>query len=145
MKVAAGILRKGLGYARLTGQLGGDPSSGSVNVVGFPNVDGRFRFWLSAMNDSIVIWTKSKWKRAQLDGKRVEIRWMIRDSAWMRCEQGEFLVSANRTGQLFVQIDVRYPGALWSEIILRRYQLPQKVVDRIREHPDKSVADFLIA
>jgi len=90
------------------------------------------------------IWTKSKWKKKELDGKSVEILWP-RGRGLHISEIGKFLVSQNRDGLLFVLIEVIFAGSHWSERIQRRYYLPQAAVDRIRQHPDKSVASFLLA
>lgn len=97
------------------------------------------------MSNSKPIWTKSKWKKSDLAEKKVEIRWPAR-RGFVLCEVGKFVIGGpNPSGRLFVMIELMLPGRHWSELIQRRYYLPQAAVDRIREHPENSVADFLIA
>ena len=88
-----------------------------------------------------IIWTTFKWKRADLEGKRVEFHWPRHPAHGI----GNFLILKRRDGKLFVQIVVVRQGRHWTERISTHYQLPQPAVDRIRPHPDPEIADFLLA
>ncbi len=95
-------------------------------------------------NNPKPIWTKSKWKRSDLDGKSVEF-YLTSETEEIH-GIGKFVIGGpNPKGQLFVMIELDLPGRHWSERIQVRYYLPQGYVDRIRAHPDpKQKIDFLI-
>jgi hypothetical protein len=89
------------------------------------------------------IWTKSHWKKEELDGKLVAFRFPVK-GGWVE-GIGEFLISRNPKGLLFVQIVVTRQGRNWAERIQTLYQIPQTGVDRIVQHPNQEIAAFRLA
>ncbi len=92
---------------------------------------------------TLVIWTTSKWKRDDLEGKTVKFQWPAPQNAVVS-GKGEFVVSQHKDGRLFIQIVVLSQGRGWAEFISTHFQLPQAAVDRIQRHPEPSVAEFQI-
>jgi hypothetical protein len=89
------------------------------------------------------IWTKSEWKWDDLHDKTVEFR--IPKAGGILRGDGRFvIVGPNPDGLLFVQIEQTFQGRNWAELVQWRHYLPQPAVDRIRRHPDQSVAEFLL-
>src|SRR6266436_5144842 len=96
------------------------------------------------MSNPKPIWTKSKWKKSDLEGKSVEFDLVDSARGVGVRGVGEFVVSQKPSGLLFVQIELILQGRNWAERIQVRYYLPQVYVDRIRQHPDQTVAAFLL-
>jgi hypothetical protein len=90
------------------------------------------------------IWTKSKWKKIELQNKTVEFKIPAPVKGWLLHGNGKFLIAQNRAGLLFVQIVVVSSGRDWAERFATHYEIPQRGVDRIRRHPDQTVAEFLL-
>ena len=96
------------------------------------------------MSNLKPIWTKSKLKKNEIDGKTVEFR--LTSGATETCGVGKFVVGGpNPKGLLFVQIELILPGRHNKEWLQVRYYLPQRYVDRIRKHSDSTVADFSVS
>jgi len=91
------------------------------------------------------IWTKSKWTKNDLDGQTVEFDLVEKKRGYGVHGIGEFVVSKNPAGLLFVQIELILMGRNQWERVQVRYYLPQLYVDRIRKHPDQRVAAFQIS
>jgi hypothetical protein len=87
-----------------------------------------------------IIWTKSKWKKDDLDHKTVEFR--IPTDRGIDHGIGELWVRQNPAGLLVIEVVTDVQGKDWAERIQTRYFLPQSGVDRIERHPDQSVAVF---
>jgi hypothetical protein len=85
------------------------------------------------------IWTKSKWKSDDLEGKTVEFRVPIASGDWSGI--GKFW-AVEVDDRLSVQLVTDEPGRNWAQRIQRICHLPQAAVDRIEEHPNQSVARF---
>jgi hypothetical protein len=86
------------------------------------------------------IWTKSKWKKSDLDGKSVEF--CLTSGTQQVSGVGKFVIGGpNPKGLLFVMIEVISQGRHWSEFLQTRFYLPQGYVDKIRPHPTSSDPD----
>lgn len=87
-----------------------------------------------------IVWTKSKWKKDELDHKTVEFR--IPTQKGVVHGIGEFWVRQNPDGHLAIDTVTDIQGRTWAERIQTRYFLPQEAVDHIESHPDQSIAAF---
>ena len=87
-------------------------------------------------------WVKSQWKRADLEGKQVEFS-LLRDGV-IHSGIGDFWVLENPEGLLAVDVHVDMPGSHSGNRQQVLHHLSQNGADRIRKHPDTSVADFLL-
>lgn len=90
-----------------------------------------------------AIWTKSKWRKDDLDHKTVEFR--IPTQRGIEHGIGEFLVRQNPAGLLAIEVVSDVRGTDWLERIQTRYYIPQVGVDRIERHSDRQVAEFQLA
>ena len=89
-----------------------------------------------------TIWTKSKWSQEELSEKTVEFRIPARGGVVHGL--GKFLTRQNPEGLLAIDATTDIQGRDWAERIFTRYHLPQSAVDRIKRHPDKKIAEFLL-
>jgi hypothetical protein len=96
------------------------------------------------MSNSRPIWTKPKWKKEELNEKTVEFDLVDYDRGFGVHGVGQFRIGGpNPKGLLFVQIEVLVDQGRRGTLQIR-YYLPQVFVDRIRKHPDQTVAAFEI-
>jgi|SRR5882724_3287024 len=96
------------------------------------------------MSNSKPIWTKSKWKKEELNEKSVAFDLADYERGFGVHGVGQFRIGGpNPNGLLFVQIEVLVDQGQRGMLQIR-YYLPQVYVDRIRKHPDQNVAVFEI-
>jgi hypothetical protein len=89
------------------------------------------------------IWTKCKWKKNDLQDKRVSFS-LISGSIETHGIGRFVIVGPNKKGRLFVMIEVILSGKHPKELIQVRYHLSQEYVNRIRNHSDPNVAEFFV-
>jgi hypothetical protein len=87
-----------------------------------------------------TIWTKPKFTKADLDHKTVEFQIPTRGGILKRI--AEFRVYQNPDGELAVDIMTDVQEKHRAEHIQNIYHLPLVGVERIKKHPDPTVADF---
>jgi hypothetical protein len=78
-----------------------------------------------------TIWVKSKWKKDEIDHKRVEFRIPARGG--IAHGLAEFWVRQNPDGLVAIDVVTDVQGRNWAERFQTRYHLPQAAVDRIAE------------
>ena len=86
-----------------------------------------------------LVWTKSKWTKAQLDGRRVEFRLRLNQEPLQGF--GQFLVLQNPEGLLSIDVVYDFQKSR-DEMISRHLCLSQADVDEIQLHDDSAVARF---
>jgi len=87
-----------------------------------------------------TLWISSKWTKDDLHGKSVEFRIPLRGGTVHGV--GEFWVRRNPRGLLAIDVVTDEPGRNWAQRMLRSYKVPQAGADRIKRHPDSTVANF---
>lgn len=87
-----------------------------------------------------TIWTKSKFTKADLDRKTVEFQIPTRGGILKKL--AEFRVRQNPDGELAVDIVTNVQEKNPVEHLQNLYHLPLSGVERVRKHPDPSIADF---
>jgi hypothetical protein len=90
-------------------------------------------------HSSPEFWVKTKWKREELQDKRVQFELTASDKHVSGI--GTFRVSQRPSGEQPIDIVVTTAPSYWERID-HIFTLKQVHADRIQHHPDPSVAEF---